>query len=100
MKAKPSTKTTAKRTTSPRRAKQRAPTDDGRTAADVERDQRLRAELQEEAGRDPLDRHRERLTPVEDEEDGVAEDGDEEQGARAQREQTIREQDDDDVSLR
>jgi hypothetical protein len=75
--------------------------DDARDVTDRARDERLLQELQENTGRDPLDRHRERITPVESEQDGVRDDEeDDERGAQALRAQAIREQDADDPGLR
>lgn len=47
---------------------------DGTNRSDVASDERLRHELEKDAGRNPADRHREGLTAVEAEEDGVRED--------------------------
>lgn len=67
--------------------------DDARDATDRARDDRLLEDLQENSGRDPLDLHRERLTPVEAEQDGVREDEeDDERGAQALLDQAVTEQ--------
>lgn len=65
-------------------------------ASDLARDQRLRKELEDDSGRSPSDRHRERLTAVEAEEDGVRDDDDDGDNAADQREEAISEQDADD----
>jgi hypothetical protein len=62
-----------------------------RDPSDDARDARLRDELLEEAGRSPLDRHRERLTPVEAEDEGVKEQDDAEAEAEV-RQQALDEQ--------
>jgi hypothetical protein len=63
-------------------------------ASDLARDRRFRKDLEEDSGRSPTDRHRERLTAVEAEEDDVRDDDDE--PAADQREAAISEQEADD----
>lgn len=60
----------------------------GRTTdpSDDARDQRLRTDLEADSGRSASDRHRERLTAVEAEEDGVLDDDDEDDDEKGQRE--------------
>lgn len=65
-------------------------------ASDLARDQRLRKDLTYDSGRSPGDRHRERLTAVEAEEDGVRDDDDDGEPAADKREAVINEQDTDD----
>lgn len=65
-------------------------------ASDMARDQRLRKDMEDDSGRSPSDRHRERLTAVEAEEDGVRDDDDTGDQATDQREAAIKEQDADD----
>lgn len=65
-------------------------------ASDLARDRRLRKDLEDDSGRSPGDRHRERLTAVEAEEDGVRDDDDTGDQAADQREAAISEQDADD----
>lgn len=66
--------------------------DDAREPADLARDQRLRDDLQEDGGRSPADRHRERLTAIEAEEDDAPEGEDDEDDASAMRTQALDEQ--------
>ncbi len=65
--------------------------DDARTTTDEARDRRLRKDLQEESGRSASDRHRERLTAVEAEEDNAPEDVEERDALLAEH---VREEDD------
>ena len=65
-------------------------------ASDLARDRRLRKDLEYDSGRSPSDRHRERLTAVEAEEDGVRDDDDDAEPAADEREAAISEQDADD----
>ena len=65
-------------------------------ASDLARDQRLRKELEDDSARSPSDRHRERLTAIEAEEDGVRDDDDDGDHAADQRDEAISEQDADD----
>jgi hypothetical protein len=67
-----------------------------RDPSDLARDEKLRNELEDETARSAVDRHRERLTAVEAEEDGVSEDDDDEENAADQREQALVEQGEDD----
>lgn len=63
--------------------------DDGREPTDVARDDQLRDDLQKETPASPGDRHRQRLTAVEPEEDGVAEDDDDEREEADMRKQAL-----------
>ena len=69
---------------------------EARDPSDLARDQRLRDDLEYDGARSPLDRHRERLTATEAEEDGVREDDDDERDESQKREQALTEQDIDD----
>ncbi len=64
-----------------------------RDASDVDRDGRQRSDLMDETARSPLDRHRERLTAVEPEEDNVRDDDDDPDTVEELRSQAIAEQD-------
>ncbi len=64
-----------------------------RDPSDLARDQRLRSELAIESGRSPSDRHRERLTAIEAEEDDVHGEEDEEETASDLRRQAVEEED-------
>lgn len=61
--------------------------------SDIARDQRLRNELAVESARSPADRHRERLTAIEAEEDDVHGDDDDEDTTSELREQALKAED-------
>jgi len=71
-----------------------------RDASDLASDQKLRHDLEDKGARSPADRHRERLTAVEAEEDDVRGEDDEPRKEAQQREQAISEQDADDEDER
>ena len=91
------TKPTTRRRTAPTTSrKERVASDELRDPSDVARDQRLRDDLQSDSARSAADRHRERLTATEAEEDGITGDDDDERDENQMREQAINEQEFDD----
>lgn len=75
--------------------------DGAHSASDQARDDRLVEDLQQAGASEPFDRHQQRLTAVEPEEDGLHEDDlDDERSAEELRTKALQEQDDDPNPLR